>query len=83
MCTCESGAASAAAQPGSADRAYSVSGMGCRPCATKVTRAVEQVEGVTDVAVDLAAGRLTVAGNATDAAIHTAVTDAGYQIATI
>lgn len=83
MCTFESGAASAAAQTEPADRAYSVTGMGCRPCATKVTRAVEQVEGVTGIAVDLAAGRLTVAGNATDAAIHTAVTGAGYQIAAI
>jgi copper chaperone CopZ len=83
MCTRESSAASAAAQSESTDRTYSVTGMSCRPCATKVTRTVEQIEGVTGVAVDLAAGRLTVAGNATDAAIHTAVTDAGYQIAAI
>ncbi|WP_261986995.1 heavy-metal-associated domain-containing protein [Actinomadura sp. HBU206391] len=56
--------------------------MTCQPCAAKVTRAVEQIEGVTGVSVDLAAGRLTVAGTATDEHIRGAVTGAGYQIAT-
>lgn len=83
MCTCETGTAPAASQTESAGRAYAVSGMTCQSCATKVTRAVGQVEGVTGVTVDLAEGRLTVAGTATDSAIHVAVTGAGYRIAAI
>jgi copper chaperone CopZ len=54
--------------------------MSCQPCATRVTTAVQQVPGVGQVTVDLAAGRLTVTGAASDPAIHTAVTGAGYQI---
>jgi copper chaperone len=83
MCTCETGAAATAVQAESTDRVYAVTGMTCQPCATKVTAAVQQVEGVTGVTVDLVAGRLMVAGPAIDSAIHSAVTGAGYQIATI
>jgi copper chaperone CopZ len=83
MCTCETGAASTATPTESTGRTYTVTGMTCQPCATKVTAAVEQVDGVTAVTVDLAAGRIAVAGTATDSAIHSAVTGAGYEIATI
>lgn len=82
MCSCTTHAADGAGQSASAGRDYLVTGMTCQPCATKVTAAVEQVEGVTGVSVDLAAGRLTVTGEAADSAIHSAVTDAGYQIST-
>jgi copper chaperone len=64
-------------------RNYSVTGMTCQPCATKVTDAVEQVDGVTGVSVDLTNGRLTVAGTAPDTAIEGAVTGAGYQISAL
>ncbi|KAB2352768.1 heavy-metal-associated domain-containing protein [Actinomadura rudentiformis] len=66
-----------------ADPGYLVAGMTCQACATKVTNAVSQVDGVTGVDVDLANGRLTVSGSATDTDIHRAVEGAGYQISTL
>ncbi|MFE9748306.1 heavy-metal-associated domain-containing protein [Saccharothrix saharensis] len=54
--------------------------MTCQSCASKVANAVRDVPGVTDVEVDLATGRLTVAGEADDLAITAAVTGAGYSI---
>jgi copper chaperone CopZ len=61
---------------------YTVQGMTCSSCATKVTGAVNQVVGVTETEVDLTTGTLTVAGpDADDAAVRTAISDAGYQVA--
>ncbi|GAB3959141.1 hypothetical protein GCM10029978_005580 [Actinoallomurus acanthiterrae] len=76
MCSCSTSAAetNGATTDG---RDYLVTGMTCQPCATKVTSAVQQVEGVTDVAVDLATGRLTVSGEADDSAVQGAVAGAG------
>jgi copper chaperone len=48
-----------------------------------VTNAVRQVDGVTGIDVDLANGRLIVAGSAADTDIHRAVESAGYQISTL
>lgn len=60
---------------------YTVQGMTCSSCATKVSTAVNQVPGVTTTDVDLATGTLKVTGpGAQDAAIRTAITDAGYQL---
>lgn len=60
---------------------YTVQGMTCGSCATKVTSAVNQVRGVTDTDVDLATGTLTVAGpDVNDDAVRTAITDGGYQV---
>ncbi|MEV6524522.1 heavy metal-associated domain-containing protein [Longispora sp. NPDC051575] len=61
---------------------FTVAGMSCQPCATRVTTAVEAVDGVTGATVDLAARLLTVSGTATTAEIHAAVTHAGYQVVT-
>lgn len=59
---------------------YTVQGMTCGSCATKVTAAVNQVAGVTGTDVDLTTGTLTVDGpDVDDAAVRTAITDAGYQ----
>ena len=66
--------------PASEGRDYLVAGMNCQPCATKVGAALAVVPGVTGTHVDLAAGRVTVAGTASEAAVHAAVTGAGYTI---
>ena len=60
---------------------YTVQGMTCGSCATKVSTAVDQLAGVTGTDVDVATGTLTVAGpDVDDAAVRTAITDAGYQV---
>lgn len=60
---------------------YTVTGMTCGSCATKVSSAVDQVVGVTGTDVDVTTGTLTVAGPDVDeAAVRTAITGAGYQI---
>ena len=62
---------------------YTVTGMTCGHCVSSVTEEVSEVNGVTDVDVDLATGRLTVTSDEpVDAeSIHTAVHEAGYQVA--
>lgn len=60
---------------------YTVQGMTCSSCATKVSTAVTQVPGVIATDVDLATGTLTVTGpDVEDTAVRTAITDAGYQV---
>ncbi|MFC7487926.1 heavy-metal-associated domain-containing protein [Knoellia sp. CPCC 206453] len=60
---------------------YTVQGMTCNSCATKVTNAVNHVVGVTDTDVDLTTGTLTVAGpDVSDAAVRDAITGAGYRV---
>lgn len=66
----------------STGRDFPVDGMHCEPCAAKVAGAVRGVPGVTDATVDLPAGRLTVTGTASDAAITAAVVEAGYTVHT-
>ena len=62
---------------------YTVVGMTCGHCVSSVTEEVRQVPGVTDVAVDLASGGLTVTSNTPveDSAVQAAVEEAGYQVA--
>ena len=60
---------------------YVVSGMTCAHCVSSVREEVTDVPGVTDVTVDLASGRMTVAGtDVDDAAVRAAVAEAGYQV---
>ena len=62
-------------------RRYSVAGMTCEHCVLSVTEEVSEIAGVTGVAVDLAAGQLTVTGaDFTDEAVAAAVADAGYEV---
>ena len=58
-----------------------VRGMTCNNCVRHVREALEQVAGVGEVAVDLAAGRATVkhGGDAALASLIAAVDDAGYE----
>ena len=60
---------------------YTVEGMTCGHCAQAVTREVSAVDGITDVAVDVSQGTVTIAGAASDEAIAAAVAEAGYAFA--
>jgi copper chaperone len=62
---------------------YVVAGMTCAHCVQAVTEEVTALSGVTDVAVDLASGGLTVVSD-TDVPfteIERAVDEAGYTVA--
>jgi len=60
---------------------YTVNGMTCGHCVLSVREEVAEVAGVEKVDVDLASGRLTVAGEGfTDEAVRAAVADAGYEV---
>ena len=63
---------------------YTVRGMTCGHCASAVTEEVTRIPGVTDVDVDVAAGRVTVrsTGPVTDEAVAAAVDEAGYEVVT-
>jgi copper chaperone CopZ len=61
-------------------RTYTVEGMTCGHCVAAVTGEVGKVPGVTDVAVDLAAGTVTVTGSPEDAAVRDAIDEAGYTV---
>jgi copper chaperone len=58
---------------------YTVKGMTCDHCAGSVTSEIKKIPGVTNVNVDLAAGRVTVEGDqqVTDDAVTEAVEEAG------
>ncbi|HET9148445.1 MAG TPA: heavy metal-associated domain-containing protein [Acetobacteraceae bacterium] len=57
----------------------SISGMTCSGCVNSVTRALSRVSGVSDVAVDLDAGKARVSGSADPQALLAAVEKAGYE----
>ena len=59
-----------------------VDGMTCGHCVNAVQTEVGKLDGVTDVAVDLASGQVTiVADEAPDAgALREAVEEAGYEV---
>jgi copper chaperone len=59
---------------------YTVLGMSCGHCTAAVAEAVGSLDGVTDVSVDLDARSVEVTGEALDdAAIRSAIEDAGYE----
>jgi copper chaperone len=59
-------------------RTYRVTGMTCEGCVRAVTRAVTRAAPTAKVAVDLAAGRLTIDGEAAPEAVARAVEEAGF-----
>jgi copper chaperone len=67
----------------STTQTYTVTGMTCGHCVASVTEEVEEIPGVENVNVVLETGSVTVTSSepVDDAAVKTAVEDAGYQLA--
>ena len=62
------------------DLQYRVDGMSCNSCRMSVIEEVGEVAGVESVEVELETGRVQVSGSALDdAAIRSAIVDAGYR----
>lgn len=66
-----------------AETTYAVNGMTCGHCAASVTEEVSKIGGVSDVAVDLPTGAVTVTSDAvlSEEAVRSAVEEAGYELA--
>lgn len=66
-----------------ASSTFTVVGMTCSHCVMSVTEEVTQIQGVQDIDVELASGRLTVHSEADldPSAVQAAVEEAGYQLA--
>jgi copper chaperone CopZ len=62
---------------------YTVTGMTCGHCVASVTEEISEIAGVTDVAVELSTGAVTVTSiePVNDADVRTAVEEAGYRLA--
>lgn len=62
---------------------YTVTGMTCGHCAAAVTQEINALDGVEDVAVDVASGAVTVTsqGPLDEAQVASAVDEAGYALA--
>lgn len=58
-----------------------ITGMTCEGCVNAVKRTLSRVPGVSEVQVDLAAGRAKVQGEAAAAQLIAAVEKAGYEAA--
>jgi copper chaperone len=64
------------------EKTYTVTGMTCGCCANSVSKGVGAIDGVTDVAVDVSTGRVTVtsADELGADTVRVAVEEAGYQL---
>lgn len=63
---------------------FHVVGMTCGHCVSAVHEEVGKLDGVSEVAVELDAGRVTVTSSrpVSDAEVRSAVEEAGYELAT-
>ncbi len=63
--------------------AFTVTGMTCGHCVASVTEEITEIDGVTDVAVDLPTGALIVTSDQPldEAQVRAAVEEAGNQLA--
>ncbi|MEO8458045.1 MAG: heavy metal-associated domain-containing protein [Chloroflexota bacterium] len=64
-----------------AEKMFEVTGMTCDNCVQHVTKALQQVPGVTAVKVDLASKAARVEGEFDDKQIVEAVEEEGYEAA--
>jgi copper ion binding protein len=64
-------------------RDFAVTGMTCQHCAASVTEEITEIDGVSDVAVDLPTGVVTVTSDRPldEAQVRAAVEEAGYRLA--
>ncbi len=62
---------------------FTVTGMTCAHCVASVTEEVQEIPGVTTVAVDLESGRVEVTSTEAldEAQVRAAVAEAGYTLA--
>lgn len=62
-----------------------IEGMSCGHCSARVTKALEEISGVTEVAVNLEGGIATLEAepSVSDDALRAAIDDAGYDVITI
>jgi len=65
------------------ENTYTVTGMTCGHCVASVTEEISEIDGVTDVAVDLPTGAVTVTSKKPldESEVRAAVEEAGYQLA--
>ncbi|MDO9456426.1 heavy-metal-associated domain-containing protein [Nocardioides sp.] len=61
---------------------WTVTGMTCQHCVASVTEEVSELDGVTDVSIDLASGAVTVTSDQPlpDDRVRAAVEEAGYAV---
>lgn len=66
-------------------KAISIEGMSCQHCVKHVTEALEELNGVKNVEVNLSAGRAIIEteGQVSDSQIKAAIEDAGYDVLSI
>jgi copper chaperone len=62
-------------------RVYDVPDISCGHCKAAIEGAVDGVDGVSAVQVDVDARTVTVAGSASDDAVQAAIVEAGYEVA--
>ncbi len=62
---------------------FVVEGMTCQHCAVSVSEEISEIDGVTNVAVDVDTGKVVVTSEAAldEGSIADAVTEAGYRLA--
>ncbi|MQA10560.1 MAG: copper ion binding protein [Pseudonocardiaceae bacterium] len=65
-----------------AETTYTVTGMTCEHCVRSVTEEVGKLDGVSDVAVELSSGTVTITSAAPvrDEDVREAVEEAGYTV---
>jgi copper chaperone CopZ len=71
-----------AAEAGGVQQVYQVTGMTCGGCASRVSKQLAEIDGVSDVSVNVATGAVTVTSATpldTDT-VKASVAQAGYQL---
>ena len=56
-----------------------ISGMSCQHCVASVTKAIEELSGVTQVSVDLEKGEATYDGDVSEQKVKDAIVKVGFE----